>query len=467
MRERDHSIICGAILTLIVGGCAGPAAVDLADAGRTRVYEPGVPNFDMEAVVRLSGGAPSVEIYNSIPFASLVYVKAGDRYEAEYELIVQLLDRGSKSVLQEKTETRRLSVSDFDSTQSYRTHIEVVPLEVSPGSYVVDVMLTDAGSRATARRRQSITIPEPGPGEPFVSRILIEGLSEDGGYAPVVSLHMPAMVDSLRATIQIFNLAEERPSQVLMRLVRFATDTTVASPPYWLAPGRGSLPYVGAFFDRVDTLQVTRRAIGPDVDDAEIVFSLPSLMPGIHELRIEARSSEGEVMLGQSRVLSVKNRAFPEMAVLDDLIEALAYIAFEREIEEIRAGKTPSEKKRRFDAFWGSLVPNRNAAANLIKLYYGRIEEANLFFTGYKEGWKTDRGMIYTILGPPLYVDRSFDMEVWHYSYSDRDPVNTFVFERVQPYRDEPFENYILQRRPYYQQEWSRAVDRWREGQVL
>ena len=464
---RARIIICGVLLAFIAGGCAGTAAVDLADAGRTRAYEPGVPNFDMEAVVRISAGASSVDVYNSIPFASLVYVKSGDRYEAEYDLVVQLLDRESKAVLLEKTELRRFSVSDFDSTQSYRTRVDVVPLDVSPGSYVVDVMLTDERSQATARRRQSIQIPEPGSEAPFVSRILVEGLAEDGEYAPVVSLHMPAMVDSLRATIQVFNLSRERPTEILMRLVRFATDTTVASPPYWLAPGRGSLAYLGAHFDRGDTLQVTRRPVGPDVEDAEIVFSLPSLMPGIHELRIEARRGEGEEILGQSRILSVKNEAFPEMAVLDDLIEALAYIAFEREIAEIRSAETPAEKKRRFDAFWGSLVPNRNAAANLIKLYYGRIEEANLFFTGYKEGWKTDRGMIYTILGPPLYVDRSFDTEVWHYSYSERDPVNTFVFERVQPFRDEPFDNFILQRRPYYQNEWSRAVDRWREGQVL
>ena len=38
-------------------------------------------------------------------------------------------------------------------------------------------------------------------------------------------------------------------------------------------------------------------------------------------------------------------------------------------------------------------------AKELIKNYYGRLQHANLFFTSYLEGWKTDRGMIFMIFG--------------------------------------------------------------------
>jgi hypothetical protein len=75
--------------------------------------------------------------------------------------------------------------------------------------------------------------------------------------------------------------------------------------------------------------------------------------------------------------------------------------------------------------------------------------------------------MVYVVMGPPLYVDQRIETETWHYSYGDRDPANTFVFEKVQHDVDQPFENYILQRRPYFQREWTRAVDLWRRGDVL
>ena len=154
---------------------------------------------------------------------------------------------------------------------------------------------------------------------------------------------------------------------------------------------------------------------------------------------------------------------------MEEMVEALAYVAYPREIEHIRAAPTPLEKKRRFDAFWGELLPNRRVAASLIERYYSRIEEANLLFTSFKEGWKTDRGMVYVILGPPGYVDRRLDGEVWHYAtFAGRDPLHTFTFERVRTSEgDAVFENYVLQRRPYYEQVWFRALDRWRDGTVL
>ena len=38
-------------------------------------------------------------------------------------------------------------------------------------------------------------------------------------------------------------------------------------------------------------------------------------------------------------------------------------------------------------------------AKSLIAIYYNRIQNANLHFTTFKEGWKTDRGMIYVVFG--------------------------------------------------------------------
>lgn len=450
-----------------LAACSGPSAVDSPDAGRTVSYEPGVPNFDMESVVRLADETAVVDVYFSIPLSSLMFVQSDGKYSAEYEAVVQLTDREMGGAVSEETVAETLSVSTYDSTISHHPHFRRVTLTAPPGEYVADVSLTDAASGASARRRQAVQIAEPESGDAFISRPLLEVRRGDADFQPVVSMHLPGSMDSLRASINLYNLSDEAPVEVTMRLVGFRTDTTVASPPYWLVPTRASIQYRGIDYGDVDTVQVSRRALESVGQMAVVVFSLPRLTAGVYLLEISAADTSGGILLERDRLLSVKSSSFPALSSLDDLVEALAYIAYDDEVEHIRDATSPVERKRRFDAFWGTLVQNRNLAASLIRLYYGRIEEANLFFTGYKEGWKTDRGMIYTILGPPIYVDRRVGVEVWHYSYGSRDPTQTFVFEKAAEQGDDPFETYILQRRPYYQHEWIRAVDRWRDGQVL
>jgi len=455
------------MLALGLAACSGSAGLDAPDAGRTVTYEPGVPNFDMESIVRLEeDDSAVVDVYLSIPMLSLIFLKRDDRFVATYEGAIRLVSRDVGGAVVEEALAESLAVSTYDSTLSHHAHRTRTTLRPPPGEYVVEASITDLESGSTVQRRQAISIQPSTSTELFLGRPLLEARTDEGNFEPVVRLHMPARSDSLRASVHLFNLDSTTPAEVVMRLLSFRSDTTVASPPFWISPTRASLQYRGVDYGTTDTVQVSRRRLEPVDRTAMVQFELPRLSPGIYRLELEARSGQDEVQR-RHRVLSVKNASFPSMSALDDLIDALTYIAFDDEIEYILDARDPMERKRRFDAFWGSLVTNRNLAANLIRLYYERIEEANLFFTAYKEGWKTDRGMIYTILGPPIYIDKRVDVEIWHYSYGDRDPANTFVFERAIRHGNDPFENYILQRRPYYQYEWSRAVDRWREGEVL
>ncbi|MEX1055217.1 MAG: hypothetical protein WED81_04260, partial [Rhodothermales bacterium] len=263
MRGREYVAATVGALSLFVvlalASCAGPAAIDQADAGRTKRYEPGVPNFDMEAVVRLQESGPVIDVFTSIPYVSLAFVRSGNRYVSEYEIVTRISDRETRDLVEETSQTITLSVSDYDSTRGFEPHSRATRLQSPAGSYVAEVLLTDLNSGEMARRRQSIRVPTSGGDMAFVSRILMEARSDDGVYRPLISLHLPASLDSLRATVEVSNIAGEGDLEIQMRLLRFRSDTTVASPPYWLVPSRASLAYQGAEFDRADTLQVSRR----------------------------------------------------------------------------------------------------------------------------------------------------------------------------------------------------------------
>jgi GWxTD domain-containing protein len=201
-----------------------------------------------------------------------------------------------------------------------------------------------------------------------------------------------------------------------------------------------------------------------------VEVSLPPLDPGVYRLRMAARAARGaEPFAEGERLFAVREPDFPRLTAVDDLIAPLAYITSERELGFIRSGESVAERRRRFDAFWGSLFNDRRAAAGVVRLYYERVEEANLLFTAAKEGWKTDRGMVYVLLGPPEYVETTPEAEVWHYAYGSGDALSVFTFERVSYAEGRPrpaFEHWVLARTSAYEPTWRRAVRRWREGQV-
>lgn len=454
----------------LLTACGTTSKLESVDAGRTVVYEPGLPNFDMEAIATWRDGVPGIDLNLGIPPHSLVFLRRGDGYEARYELLVRVEQREGREIVREILRQDTVRMATYEETQSVQSVIVRERVEVAPGAYVVSVMVTDLNSDKQAGRRQAVDLSGAAAGQPHISHIRLEAYREDGGMQPVVSLHVPAFVDSLRSVVEIYNVID--PVDVSMRLLRFVVDTTVAAPPHWISPTRGSVEYRGILYERADTLQVSRRRL-EDIDgEAVVEFDLPELGPGFYRLTLMAQAVDPEggaehTLLERTREFSVKSGSFPRIERLAEMVEALSYIAYEEELAPMRAAETPAEMKRLFDAFWGSIVPNRQAAANLVELYYGRVEEANLYFTAYKEGWKTDRGMVYIVLGPPLQVDTNVREEIWYYSYSDQNPGETFVFEKVNNYRwDDPFDVYILQRRPYYHYPWIRAVDRWRDGEV-
>jgi GWxTD domain-containing protein len=98
------------------------------------------------------------------------------------------------------------------------------------------------------------------------------------------------------------------------------------------------------------------------------------------------------------------------------------YIASGGEVDEIKEAKTQEEKLKNFLEFWKTKDPTPQTEDNpVFDEYYRRVEYANQNFSHYIEGWRTDRGMVFIILGSPNNVDRhpfeydSKPYEVWEY----------------------------------------------------
>ena len=144
---------------------------------------------------------------------------------------------------------------------------------------------------------------------------------------------------------------------------------------------------------------------------------------------------------------------FPKFSAINNLIYSLAYISTNDEMNELKI----SQKKIDLDRFWLNIGGNAENTRLLIRKFYENIRYANENFTDYKMGWKTDRGMIYTVFGKPDQIQEKENYQKWTYFNWNID----FEFVREPNFFTS---SYLLIRKNNYQKFWNFAVVRWRQG---
>ncbi len=111
------------------------------------------------------------------------------------------------------------------------------------------------------------------------------------------------------------------------------------------------------------------------------------------------------------------------------LEEEAVYLITTREAEVFRSLATPFERDRFIEAFWRKRDPVSSTPANEFREeHYRRFDHANRELRGeaFAPGWRTDRGRMHIILGPPRSIERFefhnnlHDTELWFYQ-GDRD----------------------------------------------
>ncbi len=155
------------------------------------------------------------------------------------------------------------------------------------------------------------------------------------------------------------------------------------------------------------------------------------------------------------------DNSFPQVTTPAQMLESVRYLTSKREYEEMLA--IPSVKQA-VDRFWMDRGGNAEKSKSLIRKYYSRVQEANEYFTSFVEGWRTDRGMLYIVLGVPNTVYRSSSTETWIYGTPNSTLALNFMFTRVNnPFSDNDL---VLSRSPVYESNWYRAVETWRHGRA-
>jgi GWxTD domain-containing protein len=196
--------------------------------------------------------------------------------------------------------------------------------------------------------------------------------------------------------------------------------------------------------------------------------TMPVMFPreGIYLLTTEKDIREGYTFLNFGNT-------FPALNTPEEMIKPLAYLATADEINTMLSHPRP---KIALDDYWVKCGGNVEKARELIRIFYTRVLFSNQYFTSYKEGWRSERGMIYIMYGPPDKVYKTSDGESWGYlkpvvksSWGGRVHMKEeylfFNFSR----KDSRFtdNDYYLRRSESLVTLWDQAVLNWRKGIVF
>jgi GWxTD domain-containing protein len=123
-----------------------------------------------------------------------------------------------------------------------------------------------------------------------------------------------------------------------------------------------------------------------------------------------------------------ENNRFPKYTLAEQLYQPLKYICTNNEFNQLINAEN---KKQAIDFFWLSNSENgAQGSQKTISKFYKRVYEANTLFSSYKQGWKTDKGMVYIIMGKPHSISHKKDKEIWSYLPAKDFAEVNFTFNR-------------------------------------
>lgn len=467
--NQKHTLLLLFAALFYASGCVRSANPDI-ERGSFFQFQDGYPEVRMASIGLLSENDEAlINVTTDIVLGSLIYSSDDEKRFAEVSLEIRILEIEGDFT---RTIRRDFSVeSSFEGSymsQDVFTHDEEI--EVEPGNYEVMVTVADRSSGKAVTRQSEASIPDPENPEINLTtvRLLgkVESQDEEPPFYPITTYTVSSGLDSLMLTFQVTNNDLDAPLEVQSRLLKFEADTSAARPMNFNNYSPSTLPYIGVDMRRPEVIdQTVRRLDQPGSVLIDFKYELPER--GNYRFEVETNDEQGNTIY-KARDFAVISEHYPAIVTPRELAEPLIYLMDRRDHERMMEIQDPDSLKEAIDRFWLSNVGNMNQAKSVISLYYERVEQANKQFTTFKEGWKTDLGMVYILFGPPWYVDRYLNTLAWSYSYDRTDPRYNYIFERPNM-RNEyyPFDNYLLQRHQGYFNIQYRQIQLWLTGGIL
>ena len=406
-----RQFIVGAIFVLVP-----IIALEAQVENRTDSPRADVPDFFVDAMTFQSTDSLSTraDIYIQVPYDALRFVSTDTEFVARYEITVNILSTEGNAVL-EKIWNEETHLRTFEQTQAKNGYsLTQRSILLPAGSYVMRTQLREMESRKVSTQLRKINVPGYSGIRFGMSDImLVNRVSSESGHAtivPNVSGNLYNVPDGFFLFFEVYNSTKADSLELVYTITDKREKQIYRQIVHRRLEGKKT-----QMISRVDSSRYPVGLYQLEVDASTLPNERDSVSHAVQKKR-------GFVMRWGNTPLTIVD--------LDLAVKQTRYIATDKEFDAMTDAKTMEEKQKLFQEFWRKRDPSPDTQRNeYMEEYYSRVQYSNEHFSHYIEGWRTDMGMVFIILGSPNNVDRHpFDYdskpyEIWSYYEYDRQVV--------------------------------------------
>lgn len=387
------------IFLLILSGLSSLSAQDAKNAAPNSPNT--LPLFYYDVLSFKDGEKVRADIFVQVPYTTLKFFKNENSFTASYDASIAFYDEKNEKLISEKSWTEAVSSKDFNATTSrHNFHYSLRSLELAPGSYTIRASVMDKDSKETHTKEDKFTVRDLNTQAAISDILFVREEVKDAKGRRIIP-NVTRNVASETAGFQIFyELYSDMPKTAS---VKYTIKGSTDDKEYFVKD------------KNIDLLDAKTQVFDS--------ISVKNLSIGEYRLFVKVAELNGAVLSETSKGFVSQWVGVPNtMEDLEKSVQQMTYIAEPDELDFIEDAENQEEMSKRYLQFWKSKDPNPATEENIVfDEYYRRVAYANINFKHYREGWKTDMGMIYITLGPPSYIERHpFDQdskpyEVWDY----------------------------------------------------
>lgn len=354
--------------------------------------------------------ATKIDIFVQVPYSNIQFIKNDLNFVAEYEVNLTVYDEDKDNILLNKTWKEDIIADNFNQTLSSNNfNLSLESLILKPDDYVLRCLIEDLNSNRTVTSEHKLSVL-PFEDSVAISDILLVEDIQQGPSGEKIVPNISQTIESMDKLIQFYYEVysnKEKEVEVVYDIRDKNKKQNFSSTVK-------------------KTLNKGKTEITETLGYEDFTF-------GEYDLLIRIQDTDNNLLTGIGKSFYAQIIGMPRTITdLDEAIDQMVYIASASELSEIERAETFEEKLEKYFEYWNSKDPTPNTPRNEVMLeYYRRVDYSNKNFEAYsRDGWKTDMGMVYIILGPPDYVERhpfamdSKPYEVWDYHHYNR----RFVF---------------------------------------
>lgn len=383
------------------------------------------------ALFRYSDTKSVLEVYFNFYQNSFKYAYENNYYVAHAVLGFKLTDEDSKTDIVDKDFVLNLSTTDTTSSKLKNKEISQITLFIEAGKNY-SLILVGSDNKSASRSdtvKFNFSVPVYTVSPPMMSHIqLATGIEKSTNkqssfykfgfeVVPNPNALFGNTIKSLHYYYELYGLKSrlQDSEASLKMLVTGLNGDTVISKTESIKGSNDIMSLTGSI--GVDTLKS-----GSYLMKLSVVSGEETIAESQKKFFIFSTAKTNYVITDDEGYLKSEFVTFTEQ-MLDDEFDKTLYVRTASDKNEYEKIKNLDEKRKFLYRFW----KKRDASPETPRIeardeYLKRMKEANAKFKqSFTEGWKSDRGRIYMLYGPPSEVERHYmeantkNYEIWTY----------------------------------------------------